>query len=344
MENKPVLTFFCELPAAEVASLFQDRFVLDDLKTLNACVALGILDLSDERAEVVRKMNLLKVPAVAWLLLPKEEGYWFNLENYPQAIARYEDFKAWSLQHHLSWAGIGLDIEPDFNQMEAFYAHKPSVLVEAARRLADHQAFDQAVLAYTGLVNQIHADGYNVEAYHIPQITDDRRAGANVLQRVAGLVDVPVDREVLMLYSSFSRPRGQALLAEYAKEADAVGIGNTGGGVQIDGWDEAPYLSWEEFSTDLRLAWKTGKPIHIFSLEGCVRQGFLGRLITFDWNGPVDTVRQKGAVRAQRAGLQALLWTVQRPLVAAGGALALLAGLLLRHHQVRRRKRQYGQK
>lgn len=330
MQNKPDLTFFCELPARELAALFEDRFVLDDLKTLNAAVSLGILDLSPERAEVVRKMNLLNIPVIAWLLLPKDQGYWFNLENYPYAIARYEDFKIWSRENDLRWAGIGLDIEPDYNQMEAFHTHAPRFYVDAFKRLNDHLAYDQAMLAYTGLVHQAHADGFEVEAYHIPQITDDRKAGSNVLQRLVGLVDVPVDREVLMLYSSFSPSKGHALLAEYASETDSVGIGNTGGGVQIEGWDEEPYLTWEDFSTDLRLAWQTGKPVHIFSLEGCVRQGFLDRLITFDWNQAVPTQPDTNPVKLMRKGLQTLLWVVQRPWVILAGLSALVGGLLFR--------------
>jgi len=45
---KTQLTFFCELQAAELKKLFEDRFVFDDLKTLNAGISLGILDLSPE--------------------------------------------------------------------------------------------------------------------------------------------------------------------------------------------------------------------------------------------------------------------------------------------------------
>ena len=124
--------------------------------------------------------------------------------------------------------------------------------------------------------------------------------------------------------------KGHALLAEYASETDSVGIGNTGGGVQIEGWDEEPYLTWEDFSTDLRLAWQTGKPVHIFSLEGCVRQGFLDRLITFDWNQAVPTQPDTNPVKLMRKGLQTLLWAVQRPWVILAGLSALVGGLLFR--------------
>ncbi|MFZ3070145.1 MAG: hypothetical protein WA110_03365 [Anaerolineaceae bacterium] len=323
MENHPELIFFCELDAQSLKKLFEDRFVLDDLKSLNAGVSLGMLDFSDERAQAVQKLNKLDIPVTAWLLLPKDQGYWFNLENTPQAIARYEVFKQWSQRKKLKWAGIGLDIEPDINQIQALFRQDREAAASAIKRLKDKNAYEQATLAYNGLVNQIHQDGYEVEAYHLPVIADERKARSSVLKRAAGLVDVPVDRDVLMLYSSFSRPRGQALLWQYAQDADAIGIGNTGGGVEMEGAPETASLSWEEFSTDLHLAWRTGKPVYVFSLEGCVRQGFLDRLITFDWNAPVE-IPATGMVKVGRGGLRGALWLGQRPWV----GFAALAGLI----------------
>ena len=328
MENKPELIFFCELEALPLKKLFEDRFVMDDLKSLHAGVSLGILDLSDERAEVVRKLNKLGIAVTAWLLLPEDQGYWFNLENYPQAIARYEAFKKWSERKKLRWSGIGLDIEPDFNQMQAAINKDRKIAGEALKRLKDKDAFEQATLAYTGLVNQIHQDEYFVEVYHLPVIMDDRKARSTVLKRVAGLVDIPVDREVLMLYSSFYRPSGQALLWQYAQDADAIGIGNTGGGVEMEGSDAKIPLSWEEFSTDLHLAWRTGKPVYVFSLEGCVQQGFLGKLITFEWNAPVE-LPKTGLIQAGRGGLQGALWLGQHPWTVLAGLAGVVGGVLL---------------
>ena len=48
----------------------------------------------------------------------------------------------------------------------------------------------------------------------------------------------------------------------------------------------APPLSWDELSGDLRRARRLCADLHVFSLEGCVRQGFLPRLQAFDWGGP----------------------------------------------------------
>ncbi len=167
-----------------------------------------------------------------------------------------------------------------------------------------------------------------VESYHFPLIVDDRAAGSTVLQRVAGLVEIPADREVLMLYSSFFRPHGQSVLWSYAQNAQAIGIGNTGGGIQAGAFEKVPYLSWDEFATDLRLARRSGKPIYVFSLEGCVRQGFLPRLVTFDWQAEVELPRT-ALVSAGRGGLKGLLWVIERPLVLLAGLAGVIGTVLM---------------
>lgn len=338
MPKTPDLTFFTELDAQTLKHLFDDRFVMDDLKTLNAAVSLGILDLSPERAEVVKKLNKLKIPVIAWLLLPKEEGYWFNLENYAFAIRRYEHFKRWSEENDLKWAGIGLDIEPDFGQAGAYQARDPRIVSGAIKRLFNPEGYQNAMLAYAGLVEQIHKDGWKVEVYHIPLIIEERKANATVLQRVMGLVDVPADREVLMLYSSFIRPYGHKVLRSYAEDTDSIGLGVTGGGVELEGVSTIPFMTWDEFSHDLRLAWQSGKPVHIFSLEGCVEQGFLSRLITFDWYAP-SIKEDTCLVDTGRRALTGLLWLLQRPTIILAGLVGgILSGILSKKNRKKRQK------
>lgn len=315
--QKPNLTFFTELPAEELKGLFDDQAVVDRLVNLGATVSLGILDLSNTRAGVVKNLNQAGVPVVAWLLLPEEEGYWFNIENFDAAAARYVNFKAWTSQHGLKWDAIGLDIEMDINELRQILEEKQGGKFASIifRRFFDKQRVFQAQRAYQALVELIHADGYPVESYHIPLISEERRANASVLQRALGLVDLKTDREVLMLYSSFLRPDGAAVLWSYAPEADSVGVGNTGGGVVVKGVIDLGPLSWEEFARDLRLCAMREKPIHIFCLEGCARQGFLEKLETFDWETPASMPDRVRKVNVFRAGITALLWILERPWV-----------------------------
>lgn len=320
--SAPTLTFACELEPEPLEALFADPALIGDLSALHAGVSLGILDLSPQRAAVVRRLNEAGVHVVAWQLLPKPEGYWFNLDNAPKAVARYLAFKAWTAQYGLSWSGIGVDIEPDFNDIQRLMGPgRKQLMLPLLRKLFDNERVRRGQIAYQTLVMQMRSDGYRVETYQIPFIVDERAAGATVLQRLFGIVDLPACREVLMLYTSFLRPSGAALLWSYGRAAQVIGVGSTGGGVEIG--SQVPPLTWEELSRDLRVAARWTREIFVFSLEGCVRQGFLAQLRDFDWEQPVTPPEGLDRVNAIRRALQRVLWGTAHPwLVLAGVAAA----------------------
>jgi hypothetical protein len=325
----PHLTFFCELEAEPLEQLLSEA-VIDDLAVLNAGISLGILDLSPRRAETVRRLNQAGIPVTAWLLLPKDQGYWFNLDNAPQAAARYAEFVTWTAENHLQWAGVGIDIEPDIRELELWAKDRRRLIPLLVRRMFDFKRLRTARSNYTRLIADIHTDGYRVESYQFPVIADERLTGSTLLERLAGLVDLPVDREVWMLYSSFLRPSGVGLLCSYGPEADAIGLGSTGGGVDVGIMDARP-LEWDELARDLRLAWYYNEKIYLFSLEGCIRQGYLPLLKSFQWDVPIlmpDAVTQR--VRAWRETLQTTLWIsahILHLLVAAAGLFFIIVGL-----------------
>lgn len=314
---RPDLTFFTELDSEALSTLFEDKTILEKLLTLEASLSLGILDLSEQRAEVVKRLNAAGIPVIGWLLLPEEDGYWFNIDNYEKAAARYISFKAWTRKHNLQWAGVGLDIEMNINDLRQVMArHQADKFVATLfQRYLNKNRVTRARRVYQALVNVIRSDGYPVESYHLPIIEEERRGRSTVLQRTLGLVDVQTDREVLMLYSSFLRPDGAAVLWSYAPNADSIGVGNTGGGVDVEGVIDLEPLSWEEFSRDLRLCVMRNKPVHIFCLEGCVAQGFLSKLEDFDWDKPVPIPERVNKVKMLRTGGAALLWLLERPWV-----------------------------
>jgi len=323
---KPKITFFSELAPDALTEIFKGEDIIKQLKNLKAALSLGILDLSDERAEIVKRLNQAAIPVIAWLLLPEEEGYWFNIDNYNQAAARYVAFKAWTANHNLKWAGIGLDIEPNIYEVQGWVSRKQTrkLISTLFYRYMDKTRVERAQGAYQALIDLIRADGYQVESYHLPFISEERRGRSTVLQRTAGLVNIQTDQEVLMLYTSFLRPDGDAVLWSYAPEADSVGVGSTGGGVDIAGIKDIDPLSWDEFTRDLRLCALQEKPVHIFSLEGCVNQGFLSRLSTFEWEKPVAVPKAIHKVRRIRTGMAALLWVLERPWVILISIAALI--------------------
>jgi hypothetical protein len=74
-----------------------------------------------------------------------------------------------------------------------------------------------------------------------------------------------------------------------------------------------PVLTWEQLAGDLRLARHFCDQILIHSLEGCVWQGILPRLRSFEWadaDGPPDGAR---AAATLRRALRAALWASAHP-------------------------------
>ncbi len=343
----PQLTFGCELDSQALRALFADSRVVADLQALNAGVSLGLLDLSDERAAVVRQLNAAGIPATAWLLLPQSQGYWFNLDNAPQALAFYDQFLSWTAAQKLQWDGVGLDIEPDIQTLGRVIKGDVGAAPGILRRAMDGARFRRGQLFYRRLAASIRADGYRLESYQFPFIVDERRAGSTLLQRLMGVVDLEVDREVLMLYTSFMRGdmagiNGLGMLWSYGPEAQGIAVGSTGGGVTVGDVDQIPPLTWDEFRRDLLLAHHWCDHLFVFSLEGAVRQGFLTRLRELDWAqhvpAPWRYYRETGRFRqALRAGL----WCSAHPWVLVAGLFFALkvARALSRPRESHRRER-----
>jgi hypothetical protein len=311
---QPRLTFFCELPASRLTSVLQQS-VLETLAMMKASVSLAILDLSSERAELVRKLNQLGIPVTAWLLLPRDQGYWLGVENAEVVEKFYESFLSWTHQENLTWQAIGLDIEPDIREFEAIIVgdRKRWAFRRMVRRIFQRRKLTFAQRIYRELVSQIHAEGYRVESYHLPLIADERLVGSTLLRRTLGIVDVPVDTEVWMLYSSSLRGRsnrphfGLGMLWSYGSQAEAIGVGSTGGGMDLI--QDHRLLDWEELSRDLRLAWYWTDQLYVFSLEGCVEQGFLPGLADFEWDRPIFFPESSAErVAGWRGFLQSILW------------------------------------
>jgi hypothetical protein len=324
--SQPHLTFACELDPARLTELFADGAVIAQLQALTARVIVMVSDFSQERAEVVKQLNQAQIPLVAVPLFPAEEGYYFTVANATRAAGRYEEWKRWSAERRLKWDWVGLDIEPEaefYEQIMADPWRLPRMLLP---RLRDHDAPSRARERYSALIEQIHRDGWQVENYQFPLIADERKAGSTLLQRLLGLVDVHTDREVWMLYNSFVRSLGPGILWSYGPGAEAIALGTTGGGPDIPGHPQMPSLSWEEFARDLRLARHFTDQVYVHSLEGCVWQGFLERLRSFDWSGAVPPSAAPAASGIRRL-LQAALWSsahrVQAAGIAAGFSLLL---------------------
>ena len=316
-------------------ALFNHQGVIADLKDLHAEVAIPILDFSPERAAAVHRLNQAGIPVIAGLLLPKE-GYYFSADNEPAAALRFAAFDAWSRNQGLRWNGVGLDIEPNFAELATLRSHPWRLFTMLLWRSVDVQRMRRAERAYSALIANMRAQGYFVQTYQLPILPIERQAHSSLLDRLLGTVDVRSDQEVLMLYTSYAPPPiGAAIIWKLGPDAQAIAIGVTDGDPRAN----PAVLNWSRFSRDLIVAGHFSHLISVYDLEGCVRQGFLSRLKTMNWNQsvtiPVDAIRRADH---RLLLLRLILWISSHFLYL--GVLVLIIALIAwrwRIHKVKRK-------
>lgn len=319
----------CDHGIESMQGLFAHPRVMDDLKALHASVAVAITDFSPERARAVQSLHQAGIPAIAWIMLPPEQGFYLNADNAPAASGRVAAFEKWTRDNNLQWAGVGLDIEPNFLEFTALRNHRWHLAATLLRWALDRNRMIRARLAYSALIRAIQSTGYPVQTYQMPYVVAERSTGSTLLDRMLGTVDVSGNQEYLMLYTSFARPVGAGMIWSLGRGAQGIGVGSTDGDTP-PGSGAGP-LDWDEFSRDLLVAGHASKTIGVYDLEGCVRQGFLPRLMTMDWSQSV-VIPAASVARARRLGLflRTVLWIASHLLLLAALSLASFAWLAWR--------------
>lgn len=304
------LTYFVELREERLCELFERPGLVDCLaERPSTAIAMAILDLSPGRAKTIRALGARAIPVTAWLVLDEAEGYWLTADNADRARQRYHEVRRWAERERLRFDAVGLDIESPHEDSLALVRHGRQAFARLLRRRRSRAALDEAARQYARLIDEVRGDGLRVESYQFPLVLDERRARSTFLQRILGFVDVAPDLEVLMLYRSLlPGPLGDALVDTYGPDARAIGVGITGGGVDfiLDAVGLRT-LDLERLLTDLRRARRYTDRLYVFSLEGCVEEGYLEALSRADLERPVAPARLTVLTRAARAGLRAAL-------------------------------------
>lgn len=336
--DQPRLIFSTELDAAALLATLRRPGVLDRLAALGCAVALLLPDLGDTRAQVVRLLNQHGVGAIASLCLPLDEGFAFNLLNYPRAFECYSAFQAWARAYELRFEAVGLSIEPPLEDVAPDVRpgtlRMPRALLRRLWLARENILYPSAQTAYGELIVAMHLDGYEVHTYQMPVIADDRRAGTSLVQRALDIIDLPSDLDVLMCSSSapldlLGNDLGGALIASYGASADAIGIGSIGDGdPAAEGHTPLP---WPALRRDALLAAQHTDTIYIYSLEDCVARNLLPQLAGLEWGAPARaTVRGRLLIGLLRGAIFAVLMVARFGLVAlawAGWALAIVLWL-----------------
>jgi hypothetical protein len=320
---QPQLGFACcDQGIAPMRALFADHDVVAALHDLHAQVAVAIADFSPERAQVVRFLNQQQIPVIAGVTLQTKDGPYFNADDAAEAPAQIAAFEKWTRENGLRWDAVGLDIEPNFGELAALKNHRWRLITTLLRDSLDGERIERAQQAYSALIRQIQSQGYLVETYTMPYGPVERNLHTTLLDRLLGTVDVHGNENDVMIYTSYARPVGSAIILDLGPYAQGIIVGVTDG-LPPAGSGFGP-LDWDEFSSDLIVASHFAHHIGVYNLEGCVRQRFLPRLETMDWGGSV-VIPAASVSRAKRhvMALSIALWIGSNLLYLAAAAFLL---------------------
>jgi hypothetical protein len=307
---EPQLGFACcDQGIAQMQELFADPNVVADLKSLHAQVAVAIADFSPERAKIVHMLNQQQVPVIAAVMLQTKDGPYFNAGDVAEAPAQIAAFEKWTQDNGLHWAAVGIDIEPNFGELAALKNHPWRLITTLVPNAFDRKRMERAQEEYSALIRQIQSQGYPVETYTLPYGPVEQMVHTTVLDRLLGTVNVKGDENDLMIYTSYARPVGSAIIVDLGPYARGIIVGITDG-PPPSGSGFGP-LDWDEFSSDLLVASHFTNHLGVYNLEGCVQQGFLSRLRTLDW-GRTVVIPAASVSRAHRhvMAFEIALWTL----------------------------------
>ncbi|HEU5085872.1 MAG TPA: hypothetical protein VFT99_00455, partial [Roseiflexaceae bacterium] len=285
--GRPQLIFFTELDASALLAALERPGTLALLGELDAGVALALTSLDERYARIARLLQAHGITTIAWLCLPLQEGFALNLTNYPRVLERYHDFHEWAQTYNVRLHSIGFSIEPPADSNDWSLWRAAHGFAHGLWLARDNALYPSAHNAYVALLARVRHDGYDVHAYQLPLIADDRRAGTTLVQRALDIVDLPVDVDVLLCDSAvpvawLGDDMGGALIASYGPSADAIGVGALDISEPTEG-----ALPWRSLRRDLLLAAQHTDTIYIASLEHCVRNNLLAPIAALNWNTAV---------------------------------------------------------
>jgi hypothetical protein len=283
---RPNLAFACcDQGIVSMQALFADHDVIAALHELHAQVGVAIADFSPERAQVVRFLNQQQIPVIAGLALQTKDGPYFNADDVAEAPAQIAAFEKWTRENGLRWDAVGFDIEPNFSEFATLKNHRWRLFTTMLHNSLNGKRIERAQESYSALIRQIQSQGYRVETYTLPYGPVERNLHTTLIDRMLGTVDVRGSENDVMIYTSYARPAGSAIILDLGPYSQGIVVGITDG-LSPAGSGYGP-LDWDEFSSDLLVASHFAHHIGVYNLEGCVRHGYLPRLETMDWGGSV---------------------------------------------------------
>jgi len=303
----PDLVFFCELDTPVLRQIVDDGSTLPLLSKLNATICLAVQDMSRERAEIVKDLNMAGIPVSAWINQDRSIDYRSMIEAAEATNRKFEAFKFWTIQQGLTWRAVGLDLPPDRRVVDKANRNPWFRFTAGVRNMAAFSKYNKASRYYKSLANQIRAEGFLLEAYHVPILLDERILKTNLAKRFYGLFDFRADREIVLLYNECVQSNLTGYIWSYGKDSRYIGFG----GLPTDETSirSSNHLEWNILAQELQLAFQWANAIYIFSLEDCLQRSILPNLVGFGWDKMTFDPSQQGRLLDhRRSSIQLGLW------------------------------------
>jgi hypothetical protein len=225
--------------------------------------------------------------ARAWIVLPKDAGYWPGETNLDAFGAAVDDFLAWVSAAKLPVGWITFDLEPDWAYTQAMAKimadttnpHRIDDLIALVKTHVDAAGFAAAQAKLAAIVGRVHAAGLRAHAVTYPMVLDGMKKGNTFLEDgfdipVSG---IPWDEVSFMVYRSTWQAFSATQLSSdlfYSYGVDARAFFGDAAGVDfgVVGADPttgaAGYTDPSVLASDVAAARAAGVTrLHLYSLE-----------------------------------------------------------------------------
>jgi len=260
----------------------QNLYRLAGRSDVGLCPAVRAEESQTEELESLLKAAAREgVPVNAWLLLPEEDGYWFNEENLSQAREQVFSFVDWIETQNIPLEWIMFDMELSIDRVRAMEGGGlVDTVIPLLKENVNAEAYQQSTQDYAEFVGELQERGYKVTAAAYPFVIDDLQDGDSEIQDAwnTPVAGVGFDEIYFMVYrTSIAKllgvTPGPDLVCQYAGEARrefgtagimALGIVGDVGMVSEEG-----YTRPAELEEDVAAAYAGGSErVYVYSLDG----------------------------------------------------------------------------
>ena len=284
---RPHLGFWAHPESIGYAELtgWLEVFAEKDASLYIAVDKIQIMGRDENIANLIRAAGDHGVEIRTWILVPRDEGYYPNEENFDSFFEAVQEMIAWADEDGLPLEWITVDMEPSIQFLGEMTGYIEEMkIIEAAELLAaqlDRCAYEEALLDYASLVQYCHDRGYKVHVVTFPSVLDDLGDGDPAIQDALNIPVHPLpygewdDVDFMVYRTEISGipglPFGPDLVGSYARDAVAAFGEKAALSLGIVGLDGAydNYNAPEDIMPDLNAAVAAGLDrLNIFSFTG----------------------------------------------------------------------------